>query len=342
MKIKVRQSNMELLRIIAMAMVVMCHTNYWALGEPTMRMCADEPVRAFMQYLVESLSVVCINCFVFISGWFSIKLTKRGLANLVFQLLFYSTLIYFINWALGLVQFSVKGFLQHANFLANFWFVKVYLALFLLSPILNVFIEKAGKDSAKTVLLVYAFLNVVFGWGIDYMKTGYGYSLFHLSFIYLVARYIRIYGGKCFAFDKWRDLSIYLLITVSTALLILILAVTWPAMWCKANRLFLYHYNAPLIIIASIYLSLFFAKLDFKSKAVNLVGASSFAVFLIHGDPLIAEPYMKPFCNDLFFNNSIGYFSIIITLSIIALFAVAFLVDQVRQWLWGMIQRAFF
>ena len=340
MKVRARQSGMEMLRIIAMAMVVMCHTNYWAIGEPSLEMCADDPLRAFAQYLVESFIVVCVNCFVFISGWFSIKLTKRGFANLVFQLLFYSTLIYFIFVLTGLIRFNIKDFLIHADFISNSWFVRAYVPLFLLSPILNLFVQHAGERMARTVILAYAFLDIVLGWGIDLLHVHGGYCLFHLCLIYLIARYIRVYGGKFFTLDKWHDLSIYLVISVGTAVLIFLMSFVSPAVWRHMGRMFLY--NSPFVIIASVYLSLFFAKLDFKSKAVNLVGASSFAVFLIHGDPLIAEPYMKPFCNDLFFNNSIGYFSIIITLSIIALFAVAFLVDQVRQWLWGMIQRAFF
>ena len=333
---------MELLRIIAMAMVVMCHTNYWALGEPTFNMCANEPIRAFSQYLIESMSVVCVNCFVFISGWFSIKPSIRGFSSFIFQLLFYSTLIYFSFYAVGVIQFSMTDFLNHANFMANFWFVRVYIALYLLSPIYNIFIDHAGRQMAKTTLLAFVLLDVLFGWGVDYMKTGAGYSLFHLSVIYIVARYIKVYGGKYFSFDKWSDLSVYLLITVVTALIILVSARVCPSFWCKANRVFIYNYNAPLIIIASIYLSLFFTKLNFKSRLVNLVGASSFAVFLIHGDRLILKGVLKPFCQDLFFNNNIFYFSIMMALLIVALFVVAFLVDQVRQWLWGMIQKAFF
>ena len=340
LKVRPRQSNMELLRIIAMAMVVVCHTNYWAIGEPTLEMCVDEPLRAFAQYLVESFAVVCVNCFIFISGWFSIKLTKKGFANLVFQLLFYSTLIYCVFMALGLVRFSFKDFLEHADFTSSFWFVRAYVPLFLLSPVLNTFIQHAGKRTARTTILAYAFLDVILGWGVDLMRVGGGFCLFHLCLIYLIARYIRVYGGRAFVFDKWRDLSIYLLISVGTAVIIYLMSFVSPLVWRHSGRMFLY--NSPLVMMASIYLALFFTKLNLKSKVVNLVAASSFAVFLIHGDPLIAEPYMKPFCNELFFNNSIGYFSMMITISIIALFVVAFLVDQVRQWLWRMIQKAFF
>ncbi len=331
---------MELLRIIAMAMVVICHTNYWSLKQPTPDLCAAEPLKAFMQYLVESLSVVCVNCFVFISGWFSIKLTKRGIANLVFQLLFYSVLIYFVFCAFGLTHFNLKDFVSHCDFFTNFWFVRAYIPLFLLSPILNIFIDKADQRTARTVLLAYAFMEIVLVWWIDLVDKDKGYCLFHLSFIYLVARYIRVYGGKYFTFDKWRDLSIYLVISIGTAVMIMLAYFVSPSVWWHSGKMFLY--NSPLVMIASVYLALFFTKLDFRSKVVNLIGASSFAVFLIHGDPLIIKPYLKPFCQDLFFNNNIFYFSIMMMLTIIALFAVAFLADQVRQWLWRMIQKAFF
>jgi surface polysaccharide O-acyltransferase-like enzyme len=331
---------MELLRILAMAMVMMCHTNFWSLGEPTMRMCADEPIRVFIQYLIESLAVVCVNCFVFISGWFSIKLTKRGFANLVFQLLFYSVLIYLVFLAFGLIRFNIKDFLWHCDFFSNFWFIRAYIPLFLLSPILNVFIDKAGKQTARTVLLAYAFIEIMLVWFIDFVDKDKGYCLLHLSFVYLLARYIKVYGERYFTFDKWRDLSIYLVISIGTAVIIMLSSYLLPAVWWHSGKMFLY--NSPLVLLASIYLSLFFTKLDIKSKAVNIVAASSFAVFLIHGDPLILKPYVKPFCQNLFFNNNIFYFSIMMALLIVALFVVAFLVDQVRQWLWRMIQKAFF
>lgn len=46
MSTRVRQSNMELLRIIAMAMIVMVHTDFWSLGELIADICAYEPSKA--------------------------------------------------------------------------------------------------------------------------------------------------------------------------------------------------------------------------------------------------------------------------------------------------------
>jgi hypothetical protein len=242
--------------------------------------------------------------------------------------------------ALGVIRFGLKDFLQHADFISNFWFIRAYVPLFLLSPILNVFIERAGKRTARTTLLAYAFMDIVMGWGIDLLHVNGGYCLFHLAFIYLLARYIRVYGGRWFCYDKRRDLSIYVIIGFGTAIFVFLMSRLSPTLWHHCGRMFMY--NSPLVIAATVYLSLFFTKLDFKSRAVNMVGASSFAVFLIHGDPLIAEPYLKPFCANLFFDNSIWMFTLVIALLIIGLFVVAFLVDQIRQWLWRMILRLAF
>jgi len=339
MSTRVRQSNMELLRIIAMAMIVMVHTDFWSLGELIADICAYEPSKAFMQYLVESIAIVGVNCFIFISGWFSIKPSVRGFANLVFQLLFYSTLIYFAFVLLGLIRFDVRSFLQHSNFLTSFWFIRIYIALYLLSPIFNTFIEHATRDTARVVILLYAFLDVVLGWGMYCIGEDGGYGLFHLGLIYLIARYIRVHGGKLFSFSKLCDLSVYALIAAITPVIVMLSFHLAPEMWFHLGKLFLY--NSPFVIVASVYLSLFFTKLNFNSRVVNLVGASSFAVLLIHGDPLIMEPYLKPLCRDLFFNNSIWYYSLIMIVSIVLLFITATLVDQVRQWMWKRIQLAF-
>ena len=90
-------------------------------------------------------------------------------------------------------------------------------------------------------------------------------------------------------------------------------------------------------MLASVYFSLYFTKLKFQLKSVNFIGASCFAVYLIHTDALI-RGYVKDYCQRLFANNDIFVYSIIITLLILGLFVVAVLVDQLRKWLWSYIQ----
>ena len=163
-----RLSGVELLRIIAMAMVVLVHTDYWALGEPSLDFCRTEFLKASGQYLVESFAIVCVNCFVFISGWFSIRQSVKGFANLLFQILFYSFLLYFSFCAAGIIPFDIKGFIAHSNFF-DYWFLACYIALYLLSPILNTFIDNATKVVARSTIWFFIALDLIFGWFVDYL-----------------------------------------------------------------------------------------------------------------------------------------------------------------------------
>ncbi len=105
-----RHSGMELLRILAMALVVLTHTDFWALGSPTETMWATDMSRAAYQYYVEFISIICVNCFIFISGWFSIKPSVKGFINLLFQIFFYNLLIYLVSVVSGSTLLSVRAF----------------------------------------------------------------------------------------------------------------------------------------------------------------------------------------------------------------------------------------
>ena len=83
-----RESNFELLRIVAMLMVVFLHCNYYSLGEITPRLFHAEPCASFMRAFIEQLCVICVNVFILISGWFGIKASFKGAVSLLFQVFF--------------------------------------------------------------------------------------------------------------------------------------------------------------------------------------------------------------------------------------------------------------
>lgn len=85
---KVRQSNYELLRIVAMFMVMMLHVNFLALGKPTMDEANSATIPTFVRIMFEVMSVGCVDLFVLISGWFGIKANRKSLLAFVFQVVF--------------------------------------------------------------------------------------------------------------------------------------------------------------------------------------------------------------------------------------------------------------
>lgn len=114
-----RESNFELLRIIAMMMVLLVHANYLSLGRPTPEAISNAPFGSFIQSFAQQLCIICVNLFILISGWFKIKVSFKGLASFLFQILFYNVLII---CAFSCTDYPISPKLILVT-LHNYWFV---------------------------------------------------------------------------------------------------------------------------------------------------------------------------------------------------------------------------
>ncbi len=89
-----RLANFELLRIVAMLMIISLHylVKGWA-ATPFPFVAKDDPVGTFA-WLIEAFCIVAVNCYVLISGYFCVEsVWKPGrVVSLLCQVLFYSLL----------------------------------------------------------------------------------------------------------------------------------------------------------------------------------------------------------------------------------------------------------
>ena len=191
---KIRQSNIELLRIIAMFLVMVVHADYFALGSPDSADMLIAPIPTATRVFIEALSICCVNVFVLISGYFGIRPKKSSMTSFLFQILFFFVLIYGVCLATGISSSSVQGILQCFCLTSANWFIKAYLLLFILAPVLNAFIEKGDCKLHRNVLIGFYLIQTVYGclFSADFFDNGYS----TLSFIglYLLARYIKLYA----------------------------------------------------------------------------------------------------------------------------------------------------
>lgn len=105
-----RQSNFELLRIVSMFLVLLAHyvptrdsvTKDALLNDTFATLCTIE---------LHSLAIVCVHCFMLISGYFGIKLSWKSFTNLFYQMLFWSGASVLTAAAIGL-PVSVGLFLK--------------------------------------------------------------------------------------------------------------------------------------------------------------------------------------------------------------------------------------
>ncbi len=190
---KGRQSGIELLRIIAMFLVLLIHANAW--GEKWEYLNFDTSLgKSIITILLQSLSCVCVNIFVLISGWFGIHFSIKGLIKFLFQCMFFLFGIYFLLLILGKTNFSLEGLAGCFMFLKWNWFIKTYIMLFIMSPILNRFMAQTNRSELKLILILFFLIQTFYGWltnGAAFFE--YGLSVTSFVGLYLLAQYVRKY-----------------------------------------------------------------------------------------------------------------------------------------------------
>lgn len=334
MKKKVRYSNMELLRIVAMFLVLLVHADFFSLGAPEVTDCMNDTFNTALKVYFEAVSIACVDIFVCLSGWFGIKASFRGFSNFVFQCLFWLIGLYIATLLLGLSKISVDGIKGCFALTKLNWFIKAYALLYILSPVLNVFAETANKKLFKQVLISFFIFELIYGWifsgSTEHIQAGY--STISFVGLYLLVRFINIHKPTISMFPK----SYYAYYIVISPILITIAYVTPPILGIKTIDLGMLwiNYLSPYCISYALAMILYFSKLNIQNKCINWIAASSFAVFLLHTNPNIVWHYKDFFLS--LYNRLDGMPYWFITFGILLLvFIVALLIDQLRIIIWA-------
>ena len=93
-------------------------------------------------------------------------------------------------------------------------------------------------------------------------------------------------------------------------------------------------YSCPLVIISAVHFMLIFTKIHFKSRIVNWVACSCFAVYLLHSNGFLAKPCYDEVILNWFNQLSTVSFLLHVIPFIICVFIIAILLDKVRLAIW--------
>ncbi len=268
-----RNSSIELYRIIATFAVLIVHFNGWFLG--------DWPLPAYdisnptlfrtSQMIISALSIICVNMFVIISGYFGIRFKLSS----VVKLYVYLALIYIPLYLLRFVsthEFVFGDFLDRC-FVISYagYFIQCYFMLMILSPVLNAFIEKYGKKCFIWVLLFFV-LEFWFSCIMEVEELGYnrGYSVIHFVLMYMIARCIRLYEDGIKKINQWVWILGYLLSTI-----IIIISFVADIKWC-------WDYSNPIVVFSSVCSFLPFLYKTYYNRIINWIASGTLAVYIIH------------------------------------------------------------
>lgn len=269
---KERDSSIELFRIIATFAVLLVHFTGWFVGGISNPHDSSLDLSFRMgQMIIESLSIVCVNCFLIISGWYGMKLRFSSIWKL-FTIIFFIYVPFQIIESIYTGHFSIRAFIDNALvFTRESYFVQCYAMLLFLSPMLNSFIERYGKGILNYVLAFWG-IEIIMEAVWDNKSLGFenGYSLIHFILIYLLARTTYLYKDFILKVNKtYWIIGYFLCAAIICAMHIVGYRHTWD-------------YSNPIVVIESFCLFFPFLYKSFYNKWINWIAGSTFAVFIIH------------------------------------------------------------
>ncbi len=315
-----RQSGIELLRIVAIVMVLVCHANARVLGLPSRAEVFSVQAPSIARILFGAMAVYGVNIFVMISGWFGIHAKPKGLAKLLFEVLFLLWGIYAVFLLTGNATFNMHDIKVCLALTDEYWFVMAYVGLYIFSPVLNAFVEKASKRELQLLLVGFYVFQCYYCWASGTLDYFSGYSITFFFGLYLTARYFRLYpvrilsrhGGLVYV------ASLAVVTTVSVVALVLV------GNWARMLR-----YDNPLVIVGAIGLLNAFSHLRFHSRLVNSLATACFAVYIIHFDPLVFHYFAMAVKS--IYNSTSGLVTVAaISMFLVAVFLACWLIDRVR------------
>jgi len=322
----VRDSNVELMRLVCMMMILVHHILCHGLFSVDCLLGSDGEIDLFVgsAVVVNSLYYIGVNCFILITGYYGIRFKFKGLLKLYVILVFYGFISCIIGYFMGTYEFTLGSikyvFLPFSNFArTNWWFMNCYVIFFMISPLIR--LDVFDKKQYQKVLFLVCLANVYMGyWWKDYNPSGYCVAQF--VFIYVIGGYIRRYVTISDSM-RWKAFTAYILCCLLHATLVVIDHYVSIPHWYPAS------YNNPLLVIAAIGFFCFTTTFHFNSKIVNTLALSAISIYLLQNMELLKM------CCDIIRGTSIFSKNIFLLVFGLLLFSlvfsfVAILIDQIR------------
>ena len=288
-----RMANLELLRCVAMMMVVVLHY----LGKGNLLADLTDPHLTGAElaaWFLECFCIVAVNVYMFISGFFlcasSFKVSR--LVQLWLQVWVYSVGIGLLGALTGVMTGTDVDthFLLTLLFpvsMGHYWFMTAYVFLYLLLPFVGTAVRKMDKRQlqAALALLLFAFCIVKSVLPVRFEMDGQGYDCLWYLCVFLTAAYVRRFGGGVLK-KSWPGPVLYgggcLLVFAATLLL--------RRVYLQRGSLetmlkFCMEYKHIFPFLAAIGLFMIFYRIQIHGKAaifINRMAPYTLGVYLLH------------------------------------------------------------
>ncbi|MCM1136199.1 MAG: acyltransferase [Clostridium sp.] len=340
---KGRMANYELLRVLAMVMVVVMHFLACSDSLPAL----DMPLNGVRLAggLLEAFCLVAVNVYVLITGYFgakgSFKVGKA--AGLLCRIWFYALLIPLVLTMLGIPTqggtIGVYGWIQYLFPIEteHYWFATSYFMLYLLTPVLGAAVKSMPKRQLQVTLacLLVLFSGIKSISPVVFVFDKYGYDMAWFICVYLLAAYLSLYGWELFEKRGWLIYVLCAFASFGVSIAMWFLARRWDSF--RYYFTVPYHYNYILCLAGAVGLFYGFSHIHIKEGAlagvIRKLGSLCFGVYLFHEHIDLRDRWYGWIRGIV---NSEGregmlFFAWELLCSIVILFAAGLVIDWIRS-----------
>lgn len=339
---KQRNSSIELLRIIAMLMIL---CNHYIVQSDVFVGTNIPPfsLKLYILLLLRCLGKLGVMIFFTISAWYlcmekepTMKKALKRVWILEREVLFYSLGLLIVCYIFAR-QYVTKPKIIYSIFPTisgrEWWYVTAYVIFLLICPALTKGLRAIGKG-------VHASLCVVFiiGWGIiaglmplDILQSQYD-GFINFLFIYVLVAFYRWYLDDCSARTAWVMVIVGAAILAISILGIQLLGSQLGSDSLRSKSTYLAQTCVKLpMLLVGFGIMVLFERRSFFNKVINSTASTTFGVYLIHEHQCVIDPLWRDsqFSLGRFYDSP--YLFALLPAVIISVFVVAMLIDYIRQ-----------
>lgn len=326
-----RDCGTDLLRILLMLLIVIHHCLVHGLGFSNLK--AGNPVPDGMEsivfFVLNGLSIVAVNAFFWISGFWGIKKNYKKLLLLYIECVFYMVIMQFVMHFIIGTDLSIRNILLPIR---DYWFMGAYLLVALIAPFIYKWIGALNSVERWNLVIIITIINTTYGFLLNLGGIGDGYTAIQGLFMYIL--------GCVFSYEKgtleqrlnkrvyW--FVVFLLCEVATSV------VSW--FFCNTSHYtYAWHffaYNNPAICLGAVSLCMLFVNIKSDNLFIKLIGKASkysLAIYLITDCYVIKKIVFTPVLKFASSNTSSLTLVLVIILYAAVLCVLCIGIDIIRK-----------
>ena len=192
---KKRESGIELLKVIAIVLIIISHVvqTFSSMNSSVLNNATDNP-QFFVLIVFMHLGILGNCIFIICSSWFLIgskKDNKKKIMKFIIEIFVISIIIMIISISFGIPiekKDIIKSFFP--TLFANNWYMTCYILFLMITPFLNMILDKISKKQ----LLRFNLMAIILYWGISFIKSSfYTTNLLLFVTIFFIVSYFKKY-----------------------------------------------------------------------------------------------------------------------------------------------------